>query len=77
MKITTVLEGFGLEKRRQFSVRTVENYTRIFSQFIEHLGDIEFEGVTTIDIRWHLDYLERERGLAKRSVYDTWVGFSL
>lgn len=72
MNISTVLEGFFLEKRRQFSVRTVENYTRIFTQLVEYLGDVGFETVTTIDIRRHLDHLERERGLSRRSVYDAW-----
>lgn len=76
MKITTALEGYWLEKRRQFSARTVENYTRIFDQFVDHLVDLELEQVTTIDIRRHLDHLERERRLSKRSVYDAWVGLS-
>jgi integrase/recombinase XerD len=76
MKISTALEGFWLEKRRQVSPRTVENYTRIFNQFIDHLGDLELEQVTTIDIRRHLDHLERVRRLSKRSVYDAWVGLS-
>ena len=70
MKISTALEGFGLEKCRQVSARTPGNYARIFSQLIEHLGDVEFETVTTIDICRHLDYLEREQGLARRSVDD-------
>ncbi len=76
MKITNVLEGFRLEKRRQFSDRTIGNYDRIFSQLVEHLGDVEFESITTIHIRRHLDYLETQRGLSKRSVYDAWIGLS-
>jgi hypothetical protein len=73
-----VLGGFWLEKRRQFSRRAVENHTEIFNQLIEHLGDVEVESFTTIDIRRHVDYLESGRKQSRRSVYNAWVGlFSL
>lgn len=73
IKLSDVLGGFWLDKRKDFSKRTTENYTRIFRYFSNFLGDVEFNKISTDDVRRFLDYLGTERKLSRRSVYDAWV----
>ncbi|MFN8494002.1 MAG: tyrosine-type recombinase/integrase [Caldilineaceae bacterium] len=75
MRITTVLEGYWLDKRLKFSPRTVANYTHFFNRFIKFLGDVEFEAITSNDVRKFLHYLG-ESGLSQRSVHDYLIPLS-
>lgn len=77
MKLSNVIDGFWLDKRKSFSKRTVENYTRFFQYFAEFLGnDMEFSTITSDDVRRFLDQLGAKRKLSKRSIHDAWVPLS-
>ena len=76
MKLTDAIEGFFLEKRLRFSKRTIEGYRYHLAYFVTFLGDVEFGGITSDDVRRFLDWLHTERGLSKRSVHDSWIVLS-
>jgi hypothetical protein len=54
MKLSNVLQGFWLDRKTSFSTRTVENYIRFFRYFQDFLGDVEFDTITSDDIRHFL-----------------------
>ena len=58
MKITAVIEGYWLDKKLSFSPRTVANYTHFFNRFISFVGDVEFNGIVSNDVRRFLHHLE-------------------
>jgi integrase/recombinase XerD len=76
MKLSDTLSGFWLDKRKGFSKRTMENYTRIFRYLGDFLGDVEFTQISSDDIRRFLDHLADTRSLSRRSVHDAWVPLS-
>jgi site-specific recombinase XerD len=69
MKLSHALEGFWLSKRLDFSAATIQNYERVFREFLACLGDREMDAITSDDIRRYLDYLHKRRKLSKRSVH--------
>jgi hypothetical protein len=73
MKLSHALEGFWLSKRLDFSAATVQNYERVFREFLARLGDREMETITSDDIRRYLEYLHKRRRLSKRSVHSHWA----
>jgi len=75
MKITAVLEGYWLDKQLSFSPRTVANYTHFFKRFIEFLGEVEFDTITSNDVRKFLHHLSTT-GLSERSVHDALIPLS-
>jgi integrase/recombinase XerD len=57
--------------------RTVGNYEYHFSKLVEFVdGDSEFSAISTRQIRRYLDWLHDEKGLSKRTVYDSWIALS-
>lgn len=75
MKFNEALKGYWLEKRKLFSIRTIENYERMFSRFAKYINDKEVADITSDDIRRFLDYLLTQN-LSRRTVHDYWVPLS-
>lgn len=73
MKLSHALEGFWLSKRLDFSAATIQNYERVFREFLARLGDREVDAITSDDIRRYLEYLHKRRKLSKRSVHSHWA----
>lgn len=73
MKLTQALDGYWLDKKLDFSPATIRNYGHTFNQFLDYIGDIELQEISSDDIRRYLNYLHTDRGLAKRSVHSHWA----
>ncbi|MCB9150215.1 MAG: tyrosine-type recombinase/integrase [Caldilineaceae bacterium] len=76
MKLSAVIDGFWLDRRRELSKTTVTNYSRFFKYLIAFTGDAEFGEITTRDIRRFLEHLLLDRNYSKRSVHDAWIPLS-
>jgi len=76
MKLSTAIEGYWLDKKLEFSDRTVGNYALFYRYFIEFTHDAEIEMITTRDIRAFLIYLKEQKKHSKRTVHDGWVALS-
>jgi len=77
MKISTVIEGFFLDRRSQLAKRTIGNYEYHFAKLIEFVGgDTDFSAITTRQIKRYLEWLHDEKGLSKRTVHDSWIACS-
>lgn len=76
MKISTVIDGYWLDRKREFSPHTYRNYTQTFADFLTFVGDVEFGTITARDIKRFLTYLVDERRYTKRSLYTAWVRLS-
>ena len=71
-----MLDGYWLDKKREFSKNTVRNYSRIFDYFLAFVGDAEFDAISTNDVRRFLNYLADAKEYSKRSVHDAWIPLS-
>ena len=71
------LEGYWLEKRRNVSPATVQDYSGTYRRFREFLGadPVHFEKVTTDQARKFLAKLH-EGGAAPKSVANAWIALS-
>ena len=70
------LEGFWLEKRRNVSPHTVSDYALTFTRFRAFVGgDVDFEEITTDQVRKFLGGLQAQ-GLSAKSVSNCWTALS-
>ena len=71
------LEGYWLEKRRNVSPATIQDYSGTYRRFREFLGadQVHFEKVTTDQARKFLAKLH-EGGAAPKSVANAWIALS-
>ena len=76
MKISAAIDGFWLDKRREFSQNTIRNYNHWFRLFVTFVNDAEFDSITTSDVKRFLNHLADERNYSKRSVRDGWAPLS-
>lgn len=76
MKLSTAIEGYWLDKKLEFSDRTVGNYTLFYRYFIEFTGDAEIESISTKQVRLFLIFLKEKKKHSKRTVHDGWVALS-
>ena len=76
MKLSAVIDGYWLDRRRELSPNTVANYRQFFKYLIAFTGDAEFSEITTRDIRRFLEHLSMERNYSKRSIHDAWIPLS-
>jgi integrase/recombinase XerD len=86
MKLSKAIGLFWLDKKLEFSPRTVTTYSYTFRHLVEYTQDAEIEAITRIDILGFLDYLTTEREMSKRSLHDavarlsslwSWAGVEL
>lgn len=76
MKLSSVIEGYWLDRRRTFSRHTVTRYSRVFAYLTTFVGDIDFHTITSRDIKRFLDHLEDTRGYSRRSLNDSLMPLS-
>ncbi|MEX1019871.1 MAG: tyrosine-type recombinase/integrase [Litorilinea sp.] len=76
MKLSSVLDGYWLEKELSFSPHTIAAYSRVYHRFVAFVGDVDIERVTANDIRRFLAHLRTEYNLSRRSVHDAWIPLS-
>jgi integrase/recombinase XerD len=70
MKLSKAINLFWLDKKLEFSSRTVETYSYTFRYLVDYTNDTEIEAITKQDVLGFLDYLISERNFSKRSVHD-------
>jgi len=76
MHLSASIDGYWLDKKREFADTTYVTYSYTFSRLIDFLDDPPIASITSDDIRRFLDYLSRNHKLSKRSVHDNWVTLS-
>lgn len=76
MKMSTTLEGYWLDRRRDFSKHTVTRYKNVFAYLMAFLDDVEFNDITTKDVKRFLAHLEDNKAYSRRSVHDALVCLS-
>lgn len=76
MKLSQAIDGYLLDKKLEFSPRTVGNYSLFFRYFVEFTSDPEIESITTATIRRFLVSLIEQRNYSKRSTCDVWTALS-
>lgn len=76
MNLGEVLEGYWLEKRRNFSKGTTKEYQLTFKRFIAYVGEeTPFEKITPIQVRVFLDEM-KENGLNPKTLSNYWTALS-
>jgi integrase/recombinase XerD len=76
MKFIKALDGYWLEKGRNFSDSTIEDYRYGFRYFVEYLHPGELTDITSDHVRGFMAYLENERGLSEKSCLNYWIALS-
>ncbi|MEM7131163.1 MAG: tyrosine-type recombinase/integrase [Chloroflexota bacterium] len=76
MKFTDALDGYWLERRRNLSDNTVEQYEWIFGYALRFIGDVEVEQISSDNIRHWLNWLKDEHNLAPKSCSNSWTALS-
>ena len=75
MTFADAITGYFLEKRRNFSVHTVEDYQRTFRRFAAHVGAIDVAAITPTHVRSFLNQMiDAER--AAKTVANAWIALS-
>lgn len=76
MNLGEVLEGYWLEKRRNFSKSTTKEYQYTFNRFIAYVGEeTPFEKITPIHVRVFLEEM-KETGLNSKTLSNYWTALS-
>jgi integrase/recombinase XerD len=77
MRIESALEGYWLEKGRNFSKATIDDYALTFRRLIEFLSPKqEFEAITSHQIKLFLTHIQTERQLSQKSLANVWIALS-
>ena len=77
MKLSSVLQGYWLDKELEFSPNTVAQYRYVFQHLSDFFGeDADFAGITSVDVRRFMLWLHNERGVTKRTISDYWISLS-
>jgi len=76
MLFVDAVEGYWLERRRDLSRHTIDDYGRTFGRFDAFLGeDRELDSITADDVRAFLNALSDD-GLAAKTVANAWIALS-
>lgn len=77
MRIESAIEGYWLEKERNFSKATVDDYALTFRRLVEFLSTRqEFEAITSHQIKLFLNYTQSDRNLSQKSLANVWIALS-
>lgn len=76
MRFSQAIEGYWLERARDFSPHTITDYSIHFRRFKVFIGDAELEKIQSADIQAFLNYLSEELELGKKTVANGWMALS-
>lgn len=76
MIFSDALDGYWLERKRNLSPRTVEQYQYYFDYLVEFAGDVEVEQLTSDQLRRWLNWLEDVKKLSSKTVANGWITLS-
>lgn len=74
----TAIEGYWLEKRKNVSPATYDDYSRTFRRFADyHRTDLPpVEHIGAVHVRAYLNHLKDEKHLSDKSLLNAWVALS-
>lgn len=75
MRLSTLVEGYWLERRRDVSPHTFDDYDRTFRRFQAFIGDPDFREIQAADVRRFLNHLA-DQGLADKTLANVWIALS-
>lgn len=77
MQLQSAIEGYWLEKRRNRSANTYNEYSNTFNRFQTFVGaETPFAAITSDQIRQFLNYLRTQRRLAPKTLANAWIALS-
>lgn len=76
MRFSQALEGYWLERKRDFSASTVRDYSLHFRRFVEFVGDGELASIDADDVRGFLNYLAEDLELSRKTCANGWMALS-
>ncbi|GIK73794.1 MAG: tyrosine recombinase XerC [Chloroflexota bacterium] len=78
MNWQTAVEGYWLEKRKNVSEATFQDYDRTFRRFADYHGaDLPpVEHIGAVHVRAYLNHLKEEKQLSDKSLLNAWVALS-
>jgi len=77
MRFEIALNGYWLDKKRDFSDATIRDYELTFARFAEFVGPHHpLEEITSDRVRAFLNSLRNERALAPKTVCNAWTALS-
>ena len=75
MTFLDALSGYWLEKRRDFSQNTIDDYELTYRRFAAHVGALDVGAITPAHVRSFLNDLA-DSGLAEKTVANAWIALS-
>lgn len=75
MTFTDAITGYWLEKRRDMSQNTINDYELTFKRFALHIGDLDIAAITPPHVRAFLNALA-DSGLGDKTVANHWIALS-
>jgi integrase/recombinase XerD len=77
MQWETAIDGYWLEKRKQFSTATVADYSGTFRRFADYHGaDLPpVEHIGALHVRTYLNYL-KDKNLSDKTILNAWIALS-
>lgn len=77
MQLQNAIEGYWLEKRRNLSVNTYNDYCLTFRRLQDYLGiAVDFAAITSDQIRKFLNYLRSQYQLGPKTLANAWIALS-
>lgn len=76
MKLSSAIEGYWLESKRNLSPNTVRDYDLTFRRLVAYTKDMEFEQITSDTLRKFLDYIAKKYKLANKTLANIWIALS-
>lgn len=77
MQLQTAIDGYWLEKKRNVSINTYNEYTNTFNRFLRYIGPTtDFAAITADHVRKFLNYLRTQHRLKPKTVANAWIALS-
>lgn len=76
MRFLEAVDGFWLDRRRELSVHTQEDYARTFRRFAGYTKNAELGKVTARQVNQFLEWLVEEFDMAPKTVLNAWIALS-
>jgi integrase/recombinase XerD len=76
MRLSDVIDGYWLAKRRNLSAHTVADYGLTFQRLLDFVGDVDFSGIGAPDLNAYLDHITTEYHLSPKTQLNAWIALS-
>jgi integrase/recombinase XerD len=76
MRFLEAVDGFWLDRRRELSVHTQQDYGRTFKRFAGFVKNAELSKITPRQVNQFLEWLVEEFEMADKTVLNAWIALS-